>query len=279
VDVNAGKDCNGVCGGTASLDDCGICSGGNTGNIPNAAKDCNGVCFGAAVLDDCGVCGGNNSTCGCNPLDVVSLTLVHAGTAGEIGSLTNGMVLNKSQLGNFSIRADVCEASVVKSVQFKLNNAVYRTENEAPYAINGDKVGSFYAWNPAVGTYTLTVTAYSKSGATGVAGASLTISFEVVAYSYKLDEQQTTAPTEPEISVYPNPNTGNFNVEMNLVSRADFSIEIFTQLGQSVYTQKVSDYLGEYRQNIELNQPSGVYMLRVQIGNEWFIRQVAVRKE
>ena len=36
-------DCNGVSGGTASLDDCGICSGGNTGVIANADQDNDGI--------------------------------------------------------------------------------------------------------------------------------------------------------------------------------------------------------------------------------------------
>jgi hypothetical protein len=37
--------------GSAYIDDCGICSGGNTGLIPNANKD------------TCGVCFGNNNSC------------------------------------------------------------------------------------------------------------------------------------------------------------------------------------------------------------------------
>ncbi len=45
--VNGGKlDCNGDPNGSASIDDCGICSGGNTGISPNANKDTCGVCFG-----------------------------------------------------------------------------------------------------------------------------------------------------------------------------------------------------------------------------------------
>jgi len=42
----ANQDCNGDSGGTASLDDCGICSGGDTGFIPNSNKDLCDVCFG-----------------------------------------------------------------------------------------------------------------------------------------------------------------------------------------------------------------------------------------
>ena len=44
------SDCLGECGGSAVIDDCGICDGGN------ADIDCNGDCLGNAIIDDCGVC-------------------------------------------------------------------------------------------------------------------------------------------------------------------------------------------------------------------------------
>ncbi len=68
------EDCNGDPNGTASVDACGVCSGGNTGITPNSTcADCNGDPNGTASVDACGVCsGGNtgvtpNSTCAdCN---------------------------------------------------------------------------------------------------------------------------------------------------------------------------------------------------------------------
>ncbi|HRH70686.1 MAG TPA: hypothetical protein PLB89_14380, partial [Flavobacteriales bacterium] len=53
-------DCNGVFGGTAYLDNCGTCVGGNTGVSPCTA-DCNGVFGGTAYLDNCGTCVGGNT--------------------------------------------------------------------------------------------------------------------------------------------------------------------------------------------------------------------------
>ncbi len=43
-------DCNGVCGGPAHPDECGVCNGANKD------KDCSGVCFGKAFYDASGVC-------------------------------------------------------------------------------------------------------------------------------------------------------------------------------------------------------------------------------
>ena len=76
------SDCFGECGGSASLDDCGICSEGNTGLEANAddlgcgcfepgpsgcdeqcgstfESDCAGICGGSAVEDCAGICGGS----------------------------------------------------------------------------------------------------------------------------------------------------------------------------------------------------------------------------
>lgn len=50
---NADKDCDGICFGSAYVDDCNKCVGGNTGRVPNADMGCGGVCFSGAT--DCGV--------------------------------------------------------------------------------------------------------------------------------------------------------------------------------------------------------------------------------
>jgi len=50
---------------TAVIDDCGVCSGGNTLEIPNEDKDCAGVCYGNSTIDPCGVCGGNSDLTDC----------------------------------------------------------------------------------------------------------------------------------------------------------------------------------------------------------------------
>ena len=44
----------------AELDDCGICSGGDSEHIANSDQDCTGECFGNSVLDDCEICFGEN---------------------------------------------------------------------------------------------------------------------------------------------------------------------------------------------------------------------------
>ena len=85
---NEPKDCNGDINGTATIDNCGICSGGNTGKIANACMDCHGDINGTAYLDDCEQCvAGNTSKTACNQEPDLILT-VHQSNVIE-GDLVN----------------------------------------------------------------------------------------------------------------------------------------------------------------------------------------------
>ena len=86
ININSNDDmidCLGMPNGEAFCDDCDICSGGESGHIPNSNldecgicfgnnedMDCNDICFGSSYLDECGVCDGiiendNESCSGC----------------------------------------------------------------------------------------------------------------------------------------------------------------------------------------------------------------------
>jgi hypothetical protein len=67
-------DCNGQCGGSAVIDECGICGGFGASchtcdgdDCPyceNGVVDCAGECDGTRVFDSCDVCAGDGSICG-----------------------------------------------------------------------------------------------------------------------------------------------------------------------------------------------------------------------
>ena len=54
-------DCHGIWDGYARVDDCDICTGGQTGVRRDFQKDCEGSCGGPAFLDTCGVCSGGTT--------------------------------------------------------------------------------------------------------------------------------------------------------------------------------------------------------------------------
>jgi hypothetical protein len=51
-------DCDGMRGGAAIVNECGVCVGGTTGVGSEAGRDCNGDCGGGASIDACGTCSG-----------------------------------------------------------------------------------------------------------------------------------------------------------------------------------------------------------------------------
>lgn len=292
-------DCNGVPGGAAAIDDCGVCAGGNTGKTPNANKDCNGDCFGTATVDDCGICSGGNTghvansdkdECGecfgdgssCNPPacvhnEVVSFTLMHEGTDGEIGPLTNGMTINKAVIGKFSIRANVCNTPV-GSVKFILNNKTVKTETAPPYAINGDSpAGNYISWSPTPGSFTLEGKPYSGANGTGSSGISETVTFTVINSSSKLDEQEIYSEDESAFRIYPNPSTGIFRVESNSETTDDFTVSIYNALGQKVYEStepSTSEYMAK---SIDLSRQSpGIYLVVMNRGEQTISEKVVV---
>ena len=61
LEANYIPDCNGDICGDAFYDDCGVCSGGNSGHYPDSDKDCNGDCFGNAYDNECGCVEGNTN--------------------------------------------------------------------------------------------------------------------------------------------------------------------------------------------------------------------------
>jgi len=49
-------DCAGIEAGSATIDDCGQCIGGTTGNLANYLKDCAGICGGTTTQETCNEC-------------------------------------------------------------------------------------------------------------------------------------------------------------------------------------------------------------------------------
>jgi lysophospholipase L1-like esterase len=127
------------------------------------------------------------------------MTLMKGGTSQTIGAFANGAVLDLNT-GTFSVRADVAAGSTVSSVMWSLDGKVFRTENSQPFAVANDEGGKFLPWNVAAGNHTLTVTPYSGTGASGTAGAPISVNFSVKAATNPIPPTPSD-PKDPSASV------------------------------------------------------------------------------
>ena len=94
--IDDNQDCNGDIDGTAYLDNCQTCVGGNTGQTA-CTQDCNGDWGGSAVVDECGICGGDGSTC--------ANTLTQGNWSGVSDqNLTYSFIVNGETAENFIYR-------------------------------------------------------------------------------------------------------------------------------------------------------------------------------
>lgn len=111
---------------------------------------------------------------------IVSFTLINSETNKEIATITNGATISLSALNTSKINIKANTGSDVKSVAFKMDGKSGRIESEAPYAIGGDSNGDYAAYYLALGNHTVSATPYTLAGTKGIAGAVLSVNFNLV---------------------------------------------------------------------------------------------------
>jgi flagellar motor switch/type III secretory pathway protein FliN len=139
-----------------------------------------------------------------------SFTLINAETNQPIAgfeNLKNGDVIDLAKLptSKLNIRANLPE-NFDGSVVFGYNgNEKHSVENLAPWAFNHDNHGNYYAWTPALGSHTVSATAYAEKNLGGAASQTLTVQFNVIK-SASSNPAPTPTPT-PAPSPTPPPTT------------------------------------------------------------------------
>lgn len=79
------------------------------------------------------------------------------------------------------------------------------------------------------------------------------------------------------LSIYPNPNQGNFTVSISTDDRIAGNVTVIDQLGRTVYTQSV-DVVGTKQIPLSLgNIAPGVYMLAVNTANGKTVKQFSIK--
>ena len=67
-----------------------------------------------------------------------------------------------------------------------------------------------------------------------------------------------------QLSIYPNPNTGDFTVEFNSTDKSAYTIGIANAIGKIIYKEEVKDLKGAYTKSLNISEAvRGVYTLRL----------------
>jgi hypothetical protein len=74
----------------------------------------------------------------------------------------------------------------------------------------------------------------------------------------------TNGSQEAGVSLYPNPASGSFTLELGLTAEEKITIEIFNPIGQNVFSEQNDYKSGNNRTTIDLTQmPRGVYLIKL----------------
>lgn len=80
-----------------------------------------------------------------------------------------------------------------------------------------------------------------------------------------------------ELSVFPNPNDGNFTVSFNGVEKSNYVIEVRNTLGQSVYKEEVKDFMGNYSKSLSLEKyGKGIYTVSINNSQNQAVKKLIV---
>ena len=170
--------------------------------------------------------------------EVTHFTLVNSDTNVDIGTISEGDVIDLSVAGNaLNIRANTIP-DPTGSVVFKLNGKK-ETENVSPYSYAGDKSGDYKNMDLEVGSYTLEATPYDKAKGKGTAGPTLALNFTVILVPLSPSDLTATAISSSAIDLSWTDNSDDelgFEIYRSENSGSNFQLIHTTGESENEYT-------------------------------------------
>jgi hypothetical protein len=131
-------------------------------------------------------------------VSVSALEIWDASANKKIQTLTSGSTIDLAKLPS---KITFVAQGTGASVKFAYDsNSNYRTESAKPWSITGDISGKVMPMTVSTGSHTIKVTPYTKSGATGTAGATKTWTFNVTRSSSTSSGGGSTSTPTPSTS-------------------------------------------------------------------------------
>lgn len=199
----------------------------------------------------------------------IDVILIDAGADTAIGSIEDGQVIDLADLDavELSIEA-IADFPSIGSVRFGLNgDANFRTENVAPYALNGDRSGDFNPIN-LLGENTLTVSVFQNRNGNGALLETITINFTVIDGAGAL------------VQISPNPASDTVAVSMVDGDGGVYTGTLFNFFGQAVFSNVEVDLRSGNSTSLSVSGlAQGVYILELRDAKGVIVSQTKLVKK
>lgn len=101
----------------------------------------------------------------------------------------------------------------------------------------------------------------------------------IIAHSVLIEdipaEKKKNELEDVSLSFYPNPGNGDFTLEFSIEDEDETIISIHDITGKIIYTETVKGK-GDYKKKISLDEPSGVYIVKVQQGKKAMTKKLII---
>ncbi len=269
------EDCQGVLGGTAYVDNCGVCVGGTTGEQP-CVQDCNGDWGGEAYEDDCGMCVGGQT--GAQPCagsiqgeDASDFDgVVESTNAGFVG---DGYINTSNAVGSYVSWIIHSQEATTADLIFRYANGS-SADRPVSVSVNGSEqqasisMPSTSAWTTwasvtvpiefAQGENVITLTALTGEGGANI--DQITYNSDVLSHSATGVTTRMQANKSVELSILKN------RISFHLPKASAVTVSLFSVSGRKIHN--IFEGRGKKGTNIlELNRSlcaSGVYILKME---------------
>jgi hypothetical protein len=191
-----------------------------------------------------------------------TLSLVETNTVTTCSAAADYSVMINSPETTLSNDTTICITHVL-NIEAEDGFAAYAWssgQDTRSIQVNGEAQG--------LNTTTYTVTVTDANNCTGT--ASIMVTVDACA---GIEENATAT----RVTIFPNPNMGEFTLEISNAEPGKSTISIVTTTGEMIYSNQVVIGQQSYRQNIGLNAGSGVYFLKVETTNGTTIQKLVIR--
>ncbi|MGE0567788.1 MAG: T9SS type A sorting domain-containing protein [Bacteroidia bacterium] len=80
-----------------------------------------------------------------------------------------------------------------------------------------------------------------------------------------------------QLSFYPNPNNGKFQLKFNLKKQGDLNVNVVDVNGKEVYKETIKQFKGDYNKTIDLGEEAkGIYFVKVQQDQQAQVKKIIV---